>query len=326
MILIFDSITGTTEQIRHLKMPIYFSKKFNVQFTFRYASCRSLDLTKVSLYEFTNLFNEKMFDNNDNYISYHLIEKNITDVNCYDFYENHEIKKYLWKNEYSFYYKEKTLELIKLIESSSYEFIIVGPCLHCWYDDGNKPTSYLLDFKNEQLILSWKNKMNNDEETLPILPSEKIMKKFESFKNDISNKKYNLIHYRYENDYNGYFKENGKNYIVPTIDDLIEHVPFKEKLPIYIATSNIELLHEKKLLKYSLDIYKEIIYKKDCEDLMFDEAGFLDLLIGTNAEEVYGFSMSGLSSELILLKKNMLKNNRYDNLDIFQDEKYYKKI
>jgi hypothetical protein len=330
MILIFDSITGTTEQIRNLRFFVYFSKKYNLQFSIRYASCRSLDLKKVTLYDFKNLFNdEKMFENTESYIPYDSIKNKITSENCVDFYKNYEIEKYFWRYDYKDnYYKEKTLDLINVIKSSSYEYIILGPSFHWWYYDIDKPKQYLLELINDQLTLTWKDKNDNDsEESILVIPSEKIMNKFELFKKRINNSKYNFIHYRYEDDYNHDFITSGNHYIVPMIDDLIEHVPFKEKLPIYIATSSIELLHKKGLMKYPLENYSEIIYKNDCADLFFDEAGFLDYLIGIYSEEVYGFSKSGLSSELIFIKKyKNMSEKRYDNLAIFNHEKYFKKI
>ena len=331
MILIFDSITGTTEQIRNLRTFVYFSKKYDLQFSIRYASCRSLDLRKVTLYDFKNLFNdEKMFENTESYIPYDSIKNKITSENCFDFYNNHEIQKHLWRDEYiDNYYKEKTLDLINLIKSSSYEYVILGPSFYWWYHDIDKPKQYSIELINDQLTLSWKDNIDNDKiHSLPVIPCEKIMNKFELFKKRINNSKYNFIHYRYEDDYNGHFIQSGNHYIVPMIDDLIEYVPFKEKLPIYIATSSIELLHKKGLMKYPLENYQEIIYKKDdCDELFFDEAGFLDYLIGIYSEEVYGFSMSGLSSELILIKKyKNICEKRYDNLAIFNHEKYFKKI
>ena len=75
-------------------------------------------------------------------------------------------------------------------------------------------------------------------------------------------------------------------------------------------------------MNFPLDSYKEIIYKKDCNDLMFDEAGLLDLLIAANAEEIYGVSFSGFSIHINKMKRT---NNYYDKLEIFNHEKYYKK-
>ena len=310
MIFIFDLGSGTNDQIKHFPIILYFCKKYNVQFSIRYSTCRPIETVWKS-YDFTNLFNEKMFENNKEYVSYHSIEKYITSENSYDYRENK------WKHINDS--NERTDELIKLVRSS-YQYIIVGCGIWYWYNDENKP-KWLFDVINKQLLLKWND--NNIEETLLLIPSDKIMNKYELFKNRIGNNtKYNIIHYRYEDDWNYEFKRRGLKYIVPTIDDLIEHVNFKEKMPIYIATSNIELLYNKKLMNFPLDSYKEIIYKKDCNDLMFDEAGLLDLLIAANAEEIYGVSFSGFSIHINKMKRT---NNYYDKLEIFNHEKYYKK-
>jgi hypothetical protein len=322
MIVIFDLGAGISDMIRNLNLYIYFSKKYNVKFSIRNATSRSLDVRYWSMYDYTNLFDEKMFENVESYISYHSIEKDISSENSCDFFKKNEIDKCLFKKEKSEYLNEKSNELIDLIQSSSnYKYIIIGACFSWWVNDSEKPT-YSLEIIDEQILLKWK--YNNNVETIPILPSEKIKNRYESFQNGINKNKYNFIHYRYEDDYNNIMKDQGLKYILPTVDDLIEHVPFKVRLPIYIATSNIASLHENKLMKHQLDSYTEIIYKKDCDDLNFDEAGFLDLLIGINAEEVYGVHFSGFTNDILKIKNTI--HNHYDLLEIFQDEKYYKKI
>jgi hypothetical protein len=328
MIVIFDLGAGITDMIRNLYLYIYFSKKYNVSFTIRNATSRSLDVKVWTMYDYKNLFNEKMFENTESYIPYDSIKNKITSENCFDFFKINEIREHLWKDEYKEYFKEKTLDLINVIKSSSYEYIILGPCFSWWYHDIDKPKKYLLELINDQLTLTWKDKNDNDfDESIVVIPSEKIINKFELFKKKINNSKYNFIHYRYEDDYNGHFIKSGNHYILPMIDDLIEHLPFKEKLPIYIATSSIELLHKKGLMKYPLENYSEIIYKKDCEDLeYFDEHGFLDLLVGIYSEDFFGAGFSGFTNEILRIKKLSQQNHHYHNLPIFNHEKYYKKI
>jgi hypothetical protein len=143
-----------------------------------------------------------------------------------------------------------------------------------------------------------------------LIPSDAIMDEFN--KNHIT-QIYNCIHYLYENDWNVNLRKNNIPYIVPPIDELIDHVPFKHKHLIYICTSNIGELHSKQLLNKELSQYDNIIYKHN-NDLNFDENGFLDCLIATNCNEFYGNSISGFSVLANVIKKS---NNYYNKLTYF---------
>ena len=135
--------------------------------------------------------------------------------------------------------------------------------------------------------------------------------------NRIGKVKYNFIHYRYEDDWNINLKKWNQKYIVPPLDILIDKLPFKNNYPVYIATSEISSLNEKKLLQKPIDSYTNILYKysNEVENLSFDECGFVDFLIGKNCEEIYGFHFSGFSIAL-----NKIKNteNYYSQIPDFE--------
>ena len=126
-------------------------------------------------------------------------------------------------------------------------------------------------------------------------------------------KLYNLIHYRYEEDWIPNLKQSNIPYIVPPIDELMKYIPFKNNYPVYISCSMIETLHDKKLLYDTLDKYTNILKKKE-NNLNFDENGFLDLLLAINAEEVFGNSISGFSISINKIKKT---NNYYNEMEVF---------
>ena len=309
-IVIFDTISGLTDQIRDIQTQGLYCKENNISFSMRYSSCRPLSNSEDwKLYEIQNLFNiDKIFSNEKNYINYEKIKEDINNKNSYNFFEN-KIKNFLWQNSNRSYFNEQKMYLIHLINLKKYKYIFIGGGFWWWHS-----FNLLFNSSGEQIC-----------KTLQIYPSDKIIHAYTQIKKDINCERYNFIHYRYEDDWNNLLKVWNQKYILPSIDDIYNKVKFKENLPLFIATSNIELLHEKNLLKNDLNSYSNFIYKKKSltNELNYDENGFIDFLIGTNAQEVFGFSHSGFSKELNKIKRT---NNYYDKLECFQDEQFYKKI
>jgi hypothetical protein len=152
--------------------------------------------------------------------------------------------------------------------------------------------------------------------TEKITQSKKISDEYQRNLN-LFNCKFNAIHYRYENDYINHFKKRNLNtpYIVPPIDELIENIPFKNNYKIFICTSMIESLYEKKLLYKELVNYDNLIFKYKNE-LNYDENAFLDFLLCKNCEEFYGNNISGFTNLI-----NNVKNtfNCYNNMSCFEN-------
>lgn len=293
MILIFDLDGGLCCQIKDLISEITFCKNYNLSFSIRFVTCRPItNASKYDRYSFLNLYNDKMLETY-NYVNYNEIKQDITKENSFDFFNTY-IKGYLWKfGLYKDYLYSKKQVLVDLLKSD-YKYIIVGGAFWHWYNYID-PIPFVYS----------------------IIPSNKILNIFNSIKSRLQGCKYNYIHYRYEDDWNHIIIDREhKKYIKPTIDDLIEKLPFKSKLPIYLASSCITSLHNKGYINQPIETYKNILYKYDDEvkNLNFDECGFIDFLFGMECEEIYGFSYSGFSKMLNNIKKT---NNFYDKIDIF---------
>jgi len=309
MILIFDSIGGLSDQIKDLKTILYFIYKTKKPFSIRFASSRPIsDPNAWNLYEFSNLFNEReMFSSIEYYVPYNSLVNAMNDENAYDFYNLH-INGTLWKNDIEVH-KKHTSKLYSMMRENVYNYLIVGGSMWYWLID-----NLCLNYHN--LFLDF------GDVKIPIVPSDKIINCLNKFKQRISNVKYNYLHYRYESDWIPQIKSRNQNYIRPKLNHLINNLPYKTPLPIYIATSNIEKLYKTGLLEQNIDTYDNIIYKKnnDCEDLNYDESGFFDMLISIGAEEVFGFSWSGFSININKLKGS---ENYYDKLKVFDISSNY---
>lgn len=291
MILIFDTIGGLSDQIKDITSILYFCNKNQFQFTFRNATCRPIENPTIyKLYDFHNLFDTDSFSNNKYYILYDSIQKNINVDNTYDFHKD-KIRGKLFKNDYKEYMQNIKENMVDIISSCHKEFIIMGGSF--W--------SYNYYKYDENIINT-------------IKPSKKIIDKYNEIIQTMNCNEYNFIHYRYEEDWNILLTQRNIVYIRPILDDIILNVPYKKDLPIYICTSCIERLYEKKWLLHPLSTYSNILYKNkdDMIGFNYDECGYVDFLIGKNAQEIYGFSRSGFSRNLNALKKT---KNYYDLFD-----------
>lgn len=139
-----------------------------------------------------------------------------------------------------------------------------------------------------------------------VTPSIKIRKIYEEFRNNMKNIKYNYIHYRHEKDFEKLAIDKSGPYYIPKLKYLIETIPFKKNVTYNIATSNIENIIQNE------NIDKFIIYKKNI-NLNFDESAFLDFLISQDAEEVYGYNLSGFSKNINKIKNT---NDYYDKINL----------
>jgi hypothetical protein len=298
MILIFDIIGGLNDMFKDFIAITQFIKTTGFNFTIRYVTTRDLATPWIfNKYELNNLFNEQTFFNNDKYISFELLKNDMNNENTYDMFSLH-IKRFLWNKKFCSFLRRKSIDLIETIQKSKSKYFIIGGSFWSYYHKYIFNISYLNLIIPSNKILECYNK---------------IIKRINQF-GDVPIK-YNFIHYRYENDWIPVLKKLNREYIVPPLDLLIEQLPFKNNYPIYIATSNILLLHKNKegLIKNEINTYANILYKFDEEvqDLNFDEAGFVDFLIGKKCEEIYGCDFS--------VAINKLKNtkNYYTKIKTF---------
>jgi hypothetical protein len=294
MILIFNITGGFTDMLKDLLCIYKFTNLHKIYFTIKQCTCRPFsNPCHFGLYDIEELFDTLSFNNNPFYVNYKEIENNITHENTYDFFSD-KVKGNLFQSiqsEKRIKMREIFSTIIQLFEEQKKEFIFIG---------GGFRDYSCLDNVHERMKL-----------VKTIKPSKKIQIEYEKNIN-ILPKLYNLIHYRYEDDWIPYLKSRNLPYIIPPIDELIKNIPFKEDYKIYICTSQINLLQEKGLLYNNLNTYDTILTKIE-NDLHFDENGFLDFLIGMNAQEVY-CGIGGFSNALNQVKGT---KNYYHKMEIF---------
>lgn len=291
MILIFDLFGGLTDMIKDLISIIKFANSHKLFFTIRNATSRQIDNPLLhSDYEIKELLDEiSLHSLSQYYLIYDSILDKINNENTYDFYDD-KIKDNIWNEN-----KRNILnnEYSQIITNCNKEYIIIGGAFW-WYS----------------------NLVENIEDRIEIIkkikPSCKIYSEYLKNTTELP-ELYNLIHYRYEEDWIPNLKQANIPYIVPPIDELMKYIPFKNNYPVYICCSMMETLHDKKLLYDTLDKYPNILKKKE-NNLNFDENGFLDLLLASNAQEVFGNSISGFSISINEIKKT---KNYYNEMEVF---------
>ncbi len=300
--LIFDLGGGFNDMIKTLIHIINFTSKNNITFTIRYCTARPQDLSKPIaddsiklnnyMYDVTNLFDENTFLIYDNYISYNKIQENITPSNTYDFYTDKKIKDNVFNKDKKEYMNEISKNILNIFNDSNKEFIIVGQSF-CFYTHCNT-----IDKWNKQFYTT-------------LIPNQKILDEYNIIKKTIK-EPYNFIHYRYENDMKIYVQKiTGENKIY-ILDDLLDANLFKNNnYKTYVATTAIEELHKKLLMKKPIECYNNILYKTTSNLLYFDENAWVDFKIGLESEEIYGFKYSGFSETINRFKGT---NNYYNNL------------
>lgn len=278
MILIFDTWNGLCNQILDIQCSIYFANKYNFQFTFRNCSFRKDDLKTFYPTKFNLLFDIQPFIKFKNFIIFENIQMNIKNDNIYNQEGLSIISKVKTESE--------LLELIDNQKNNNIQYFVI------------KQLFPICDFSIQ------KNKFYNK-----IKPAPNLFSIYLHFKEKYLPKKYNFIHYRYENDFTEFFNIN---YVI-SIDSLIQHQKFKnKKLNIYIASSNLKKLSKTLYLTNDIYDYDNIIFKDDYIDqhnlthLNFEQKAFIDFLIGLSSCEVIGHTKSSFSKLLHLYKQTKL--------------------
>lgn len=274
MILIFDTYCGLCNQFFDIQSAINYCNLKNFYFSFRNCSIRQENLKLFNNVPFNKLFDEELFKKFDNYYEFDKIKDKVNDKNTFNYRGKRSIQ--LFKDE---------KELTYFLKNMTHEFIILPQFFS---------------------ISKFDNHFNNY--YIKIKPNSNLYSIYLNLKKNLLPKKYNFIHFRYENDFTSYFNIN----YVLSIDSLLNRLDFKDKsLKTYIACSDIKKLSKTVYLCNDVYSYKNIIFKDDhfkkynLHNLNFEEKAFIDFLIGINSQEIYGHSKSSFSSMI-----NMFKNTR----------------
>ena len=271
--LIFDTYGGLCNQMYDIQAAINYCLAYNIPFSFRYASLRNPNnLYKWYDIPFEELFDASIFAQFPLYKHYSTLRCNATNTHHFN---NH----------------------IRAVE---------------WLDVNRATLPQLEHVQKQYIVLRqfWSIPCNVSEQYnmfSSITPCKKIRKIVKELLDKDLPPRYNLIHYRYEEDFNTHFKiENPLK-----LHHILRHVTFKQTdLPIYIAANNV-LSIPRELLSPPVNELKNIIYKKGLhtEKLNYEEAAFVDFMIGKHAQQVYGHHNSSFS---VLLNSSHVTNYYYD--------------
>ena len=240
-ILIFDAIGGLSDQKKDITSIIHFCNLHRFKFTFHQSTCRPIENPTIfKKYDIHHLFDVHVFSIYENFINYQEIKDKINGNNSYDLYKdkiNGKLHNPLYTNDLN----DIKNNIVNMIANCEKEYIIVGG-----------GTWRYMPYKYDEYMIHHL-----------IQPSKKIMDKYIEINEKINCSEYNFIHYRYEEDWEKCLSKQNIPFICPLLDTLIEHIPFKKKLPIYICTSCIETLYDKKLMLKPLCEYSTILYKNE---------------------------------------------------------------
>lgn len=261
MIIIFDTYAGLCNQMYDIISAIKVMKEYGVFISFRYASFRRPNLVHFYPVPFQKLFSEEPFLKEPNYIPFSSIQGDINRENTFNWEGKRCIE--LWRRSH----KVKPNHFLSILKKIPKKYILLK---QIW-------SLELFPFQNKELM-DW------------IKPNKKL---YQSYRN-ITEKlqlpnDYLFLHYRYESDFIRFFKIN----VLP-LQDIIEEIN-KEKEPIYIASTKIDQLLEKK--------DSNIYYKEERKEFNFEENAMIDFLFGLYSKKVIGHSKSSFSHVLNDIKE-----------------------
>lgn len=266
MIIIFDTYAGLCNQMYDILSAIKLMKEYHIPISFRYASFRRPNLVHFYPVPFQKLFSEEPFLKEPHYIPFSSIQGNLTRENTFNWQGKRCIE--LWRRSQ----KVKPNEFLSSLKKSKKKYILLK---QVW-------SLELFPFENKELI-HW------------IKPNKKL---FQSYRNSLETlqitKDYLFLHYRYEHDFIRFFQVK----VLP-LTEIIKEIN-KEKEPVYIASTNIKKLLEKK--------ESNIYYKEERKEFNFEENAMIDFLFGLYSKKVYGHSKSSFSHVLNDIKGT---NNYY---------------
>ena len=271
--LIFDTYSGLCNQMYDIQAAVNFCIAYNIPFSFRYSSLREVNnLCKWFDVPFTHIFDETVFTSFKLYKPFHSLKCNSENTHNY-------------RNE------------VRAIE-----WLDINRAILPQFERIQKPYIVLRQFWSIPRYINEKHNIYSI-----IKPCVRLFGIFNNIRDKLLPEKYNFIHYRYEDDFNSHFKITTPLKLC----DILKHVKFRnEKLPTYIAANNVTKLPPA-LLSTPINKLNNVIYKSVnlTEGLNFEEAAFIDFMIGKEATEIYGHHNSSFS---VLLNSSHTTNNYYD--------------
>jgi len=271
--LIFDTYSGLCNQMYDIQAAVNFCIAYNIPFSFRYSSLREVNnLCKWFDVPFTHIFDETVFTHFKLYKPFHSLKCN----------------------------SENTYNYIN--EVRAIEWLDINKAILPQLERIQKPYIVLRQFWSIPRYINEKHNIYTI-----IKPCDRLVRIFNNICEKSLPEKYNFIHYRYECDFNAHF--NIKNPL--RLCDVIKHVKFRDKtLPTYVAANRVTELPPA-LLSTPINKLNNVIYKSAnlTEGLNFEEAAFIDFMIGKEATEIYGHHNSSFS---VLLNSSHTTNNYYD--------------
>ena len=266
MIIIFDTYAGLCNQMYDILSGIKLMQEYHIPISFRYASFRRPNLIHFYPIPFQKLFSDKPFLKEQNYIPFSSIQDDINRENTFNWEGKRCIE--LWGNKV----KTRPNNFLLILKKIKKKYILLK---QIW-------SLELFPFHNKELI-DW------------IKPNERLYQYYinESKKLILPND-YLFCHYRYEHDFIRFFQLK----VIP-LQDILDKIN-KEKEPIYIASTKMEQVLEKK--------ESNIYYKRERKELNFEENAMIDFLFGIYSKKVYGHYKSSFSRVLNDIKGT---NNYY---------------
>lgn len=265
MVIIIDTYGGLCNQMYDIQCCINFCIINNFHFAFRYCSFRHPNLASWYNRNFNELFDTTAFQRYENYIEFENLQ--LTPDNTYNL--EGVLSNRLFSDNYLSEIKNINKIYIVLKQFwAIYKF--------CKIVDNIYPR---------------------------ILPSSRLMIIYNKVKDnlDLTNEKYNFIHYRYEPDFTNHFKIE-----VDSLENIIIKINTQFKNPnlkLFIGSSKTEV---------RLDNLN-ICFKKcdeSLKDYNFEELAFIDFMIGLNSNEVFGHKNSSFSG----LLNNLKQTQNYYNI------------
>ena len=261
--IVLDTWSGLTNQMGDLNDGINFCIYHNLTFSVRNSAFRKEhDLSSWYHVKFERLFDSSFLNSLALYVDFNLIESKMVDGNTLN--RNGAI------SVHRLFDIKKPLfaELMKL--PTKYHYVVLKQCfIRC------APPIRKVDLFEI------------------IKPSIPLIQDYKAITSTLfyPKEKYNFLHYRYEKDFTKYF--HVQNYDLITLINNIKYM--NNSLRLYVAGSGVD-----KLLTSGKYDSNKILFKKDSgsKHLNFEEWAMIDLLIGKEAEEVFGHNLSMFSNVL----------------------------
>ncbi len=251
---------------------VSFALHHRLRFSFRNCAFRNADLVSWTPVPFTNLFDEDAFISMPGYQNYADIILPKTGVwNA----EGASVTKLLGGG----------FELPEIIKSHNYVVL-----KHYWP---------IFDRIINRIPIS-------------LIPSPGVLNRYDVIKENFP-ESYNFLHYRYESDFTDHFRKHKPQSKFPLLKNVLANNMFKRQdLPIYVGSSRVAELASPHLDMH-ISQMPNLFYTDELllRDMNYEAAAYVDYLVGLNAVEVLGHSLSSFS---VALNQHKGTRNFYDTV------------